>query len=124
MSTVLIIDDSKSARKWILALLMQELHIAADYVEAGSGAEALTLLGEKNFDLVFLDLTMPGMSGFDVLAEMQQRQVTAKIVVVSADIQPKARELARGLGAAAFIEKPLHVDALRSVLTALGVLHV
>jgi len=127
MTTVLIVDDSKSARNWTQALLQQELQLDADYLQAGSGEEALTVLAGQAVDLLLLDLTMPGMSGYEVLAELQRQPPAAspvvRIMVISADIQPLAKAEAAKLGAVAFLEKPLQADALRDALIAQGFLH-
>ena len=73
--------------------------------------------------MVLLDLTMPGMNGFDVLAAMREKHIAARVIVVSADIQTKAKERVAALGATGFIEKPIKIEALRAVLTQLGVIH-
>ena len=123
-STLLVVDDSKSSRKVNLALLHELLGDGAQYLEASGGQEALAVLAEQSVDLVLLDLTMPGVSGFEVLAELQRRKFTAPVIVVSADIQKLAQERVAALGAAGFIAKPIQMDSLRVVLTKIGVLHV
>lgn len=122
-STLLVVDDSKSSRKVNMALLHELLGDSAVCLEATGGAEALAVLADRTMDLVLLDLTMPGVSGFDVLAELQRRKSVTPVVVVSADIQKLARERVAALGASAFISKPIQIDALRAVLTKMGVLH-
>jgi two-component system chemotaxis response regulator CheY len=72
---------------------------------------------------VLLDLTMPGVSGFDVLTELRKRQTPSRVIVVSADIQRQAKERVASLGATGFIEKPIKIEALRAMFTQLGVLH-
>jgi DNA-binding response OmpR family regulator len=93
------------------------------YLEASGGEAALELLGSQAVDLVLLDLTMPGMSGFDVLAALQERKSTATVIVVSADIQTQARARVAALGAAGFIAKPIQPEVLRAECERLGVLH-
>lgn len=90
-------------------------------LEAAGGAEAMAILATQPVDLVLLDLTMPGMSGYDVLAEMRRLAVRAKVVVISADVQRQTRERVAALGAVGFIAKPLKLGALQAVLTKLGV---
>ena len=122
-STLLVVDDSKSSRKVNVALLRELLGDTALYLEATGGEEALTLLASQPMDLVLLDLTMPGVNGFDVLTELQRRKTNTRVVVVSADIQKLAQERVAALGAVGFIAKPIQIDALRTVLSKLGVLH-
>lgn len=123
ISSVMVVDDSKSSRKVNTALLHSLLGEQIDYLEAASGEAALELMDSRTVDVVLLDLTMPGMSGFDVLAALQQRKIASQVIVVSADIQPLARERVETLGAAGFIAKPIQLTALRAVLVKLGVLH-
>lgn len=122
-STLLVVDDSKSSRKVNLALARELLGDSALFLEASGGEEALDLLASRPVDLVLLDLTMPNVNGFDVLAELRNRKTSTRVIVVSADIQKQAQERVAALGAAAFISKPIQMDALRAVLTKLGVLH-
>lgn len=92
-------------------------------LEAAGGEEALTILATQHVDVALLDLTMPGMSGFDVLAEMRRQNMGARIIVVSADIQKKTKERVAAMGAVGFIDKPIKLDALRAMLTKLGMTH-
>ena len=123
ISTVLVVDDSKSSRRVNTALLHGVFGDAVAYLEASGGEAALELLGSQAVDLVLLDLTMPGMSGFDVLAALQERKSTATVIVVSADIQTQARARVAALGAAGFIAKPIQPEVLRAECERLGVLH-
>ena len=121
--TFLVVDDSKSSRRLNIAYLQDLLDAKANCLEAAGGAEALTLLAAQSVDVVLLDLTMPGMSGFDVLAEMRRLNLTPPVIVISADIQRLTRERVAALGAVGFIEKPVRPEALHAMLTKLGVVH-
>ncbi|MDP3520697.1 MAG: response regulator [Hydrogenophaga sp.] len=123
ISTVMVVDDSKSSRKVNTALLHTLLGDTVLYLEAASGESALEQLAAQPVDVVLLDLTMPGISGFDVLAALQERHSEAQVIVVSADIQRLARQRVESLGAAGFIAKPIQIDALRAELVKLEVLH-
>jgi len=122
-SNILVVDDSKFSRQRSLAIVREMLAEQAICLEAANGEEALTILGQKHVDLVLLDLTMPGLSGYDVLAEMRNRNLTAPVVVISADVQRLARERVIELGAIDFIAKPVSVEALGPILTTIGVRH-
>lgn len=119
--TVLVVDDSKISRKVSSALLKEVLGARVFCLQAGNGEDALAILGENDIDLMLLDLTMPGMTGYDVLAAMNERKIAVPVLVISADIQPIAKERVIKLGAVGFIKKPLTVDALRTELTRQGV---
>lgn len=122
-STVLVVDDSKTARKVNIAYVRELLGDQVSCLEAGGGEEALSILATQAVDLVLLDLTMPGISGFDVLAEMQRKNMNALRVVLSADVQRLTKERVIALGAVGFIEKPVKFDALHKVLSALGLIY-
>jgi len=66
---VMVVDDEAPARKKILRFLnsIADVEVVA---EAANGAEAVTAIGEKKPDLLFLDVQMPGMDGFEVLREI------------------------------------------------------
>lgn len=123
ISSILVVDDSKSSRKVNLALIHELLGDSVRYLEAPGGEEAMTILSSQPVDVVLLDLTMPGMNGFDVLAEMRRQELKSRVIVVSADIQRLAKERVAALGAVGFIDKPIRIDPLRAVLTQLGAMH-
>lgn len=111
---VLICDDSALARKQMARSLPSQL--GADIQFAVHGKDALEQLENNEFQLMFLDLTMPELDGFETLEAMNSRQITVPVVVVSGDIQPKAKERVLALGAKAFIQKPIDQNILKEVL--------
>ncbi|MDE1347280.1 MULTISPECIES: response regulator [Vibrio] len=114
---VLICDDSALARKQMARSLPASLN--ADITFAVDGIDGIKNLEEHDFKLMFLDLTMPELDGYGTLEEMQRRGMTTPVVVVSGDIQPKAKERVMALGARAFIQKPIDKNALNDVLREL-----
>jgi len=123
ISSILVVDDSKSSRKINLAMVRELTGENVTCLEADSGEVALDILGSQRVDVVLLDLTMPGISGFDVLAQMRSKHLHGRVIVVSADIQRLAKERVASLGATGFIEKPIKIEALRAMLTQLGAIH-
>ncbi|ELB2958799.1 response regulator [Vibrio parahaemolyticus] len=111
---VLICDDSALARKQMARSLPATLN--PDITFAIHGKNALEELAQKEFKLMFLDLTMPEMDGFETLENMQRLGNKTPVVVVSGDIQPKAKERVFALGAKAFIQKPIAKDELKNAL--------
>ena len=109
--SILVVDDSRFAR----ALLKNAVSSSSDVniCEASNGEEALTVCRQGKVDLMFLDLTMPVMDGYGVLEALQSETAKPSVVVVSADVQPKAQERVRALGAAAFVSKRADADELR-----------
>jgi len=115
---ILICDDSSLARKQMARALPPGL--ADDILFAGSGEEALPLVGNGQVDLLFLDLNMPGMDGYQVLQQIQKEDLPVLTIVVSGDIQPEARERVRKLGAIDFIKKPTDTGAVAQLLEEYG----
>ncbi|SHO54628.1 response regulator [Vibrio quintilis] len=115
--SVLICDDSALARKQIARSLPASLNAGVTF--AVHGLDALDRLKENQFDLMFLDLTMPELDGFGTLEAMKQAGYPTPVIVVSGDIQPKAKERVSELGAKDFIQKPIAADVLKEVLKSL-----
>ncbi len=118
--SVLVADDSKFARRQLLRTLPEGWD--ADVRHAKDGQEALDGFRERQPDLLFLDLTMPDVDGFQVLETLSQEFEHYNVIVISADVQPKAVERATELGALAFIKKPVDGEELTNVLGQHGFL--
>ena len=71
---------------------------------------------------MLLDLTMPVMDGFEVLEALQREGLKPFVIVISADVQPKAQERVKELGAVAFLKKPIKTDEITQVLKEHGIL--
>lgn len=114
-SAVLICDDSNLARKQLARILPQDWQDKLLF--AGHGAEALSLLSTHTVDWLFLDLNMPVMDGYQVLAELKRKQLKLNVVVVSGDVQPEAVERVKALGAIDFIKKPVDAAKIQQLMT-------
>lgn len=103
MPSLLIVDDSPISRKIIRKCLP-----TGDFQirEASGGEECLRLYAAQKPDLVFLDLTMPGMDGFETLERLRRMDPQARVIVVTADIQTTSRAKALSLGALEVVAKP------------------
>ncbi|MFS2159725.1 response regulator [Pseudomonas sp. Pseusp122] len=117
---VLIADDSSMSRKLVLRSLPAVL--TDDIRQACNGAEVMEAYHAGLVELLFLDLTMPVMDGFQTLEALKREDANVVVVVISADIQPLARQRVMELGAAAFVAKPVTADAVLSALHRIGVL--
>ena len=76
-----------------------------DVKNAFSGDEAIDFLGEEVFDLVLLDLMMPGKDGFSVLSEMRENRVETPVIILSNLGQKEDFEKAKKLGAIDYFVK-------------------
>ena len=117
MIKALVIDDVRQTADSLcqmLKLLEIDAHPAYG-VRAG-----LMALNEVIPDIVFLDLNMPGLSGFEVLAYLRRdpRFENIPVVVVTSDDQPQTRQQARQEGALDLIVKPATFEAIEAALKA------
>lgn len=108
---ILIIDDEHIIRRLFVDFLKDEY----DVYSAENGEEALQMVFEKKFDVVFCDIHMPGKSGVDVLKEMKLLHKDLPIVMMDSFPEITARKLG-DLGAFAFIHKPFYLKEIRSIL--------
>jgi chemotaxis protein CheY-P-specific phosphatase CheC/AmiR/NasT family two-component response regulator len=123
MSTrVLICDDSKIARKQLARILPTDWDVDVEFAE--DGQEALDILSSSVFDLLFLDLNMPIKDGYETLEALQSFEQAPAVIVVSGDVQPKAIQRVKEMGAIAFHKKPATAEDLRSLLISLGLFTV
>ncbi len=123
--SILLVDDSKIMRKVIAKELLsifdnQELN----FTEASNGNEALDCLYTSDYSLVFLDLTMPERTGYEVLEILKEKGIKANIIVLTADIQPEAEKIVKALGAIGYIkkERPLNITPLVKILKDSGMI--
>lgn len=119
MSTrVLICDDSKLARKQLAYSLPEDWDIEVTFAE--HGADALEKIKEGHADVLFLDLNMPVMDGYETLEQISAQDLPCMTIVVSGDIQPEAHERVKKLGAIDFIKKPVDTEHLFTLLETFG----
>jgi two-component system LytT family response regulator len=112
MTRVLIVDDEPPARKKLRHLLAEagDMHVAA---EAGTGAEAIAAIQREKPDLVLLDIQLPDMTGFDVLAALDTQESLAVIFVTAFDQHALAAFEARALD---YLLKPVAPDRFEAAL--------
>lgn len=112
---VLIVDDSGLSRRTLRRILEAE---GLATVEAHDGITAIEVYFLEKPDVVFLDLTMTGMNGLDVLSKLIEMDAQARIIVASADIQSTTKEMVRSSGAKAFINKPFVDETVAATVRA------
>ncbi|QKF67006.1 two-component system response regulator [Arcobacter venerupis] len=113
---ILVTDDSKMARKMVIKTLRDVIGDNVEILEAQDGQEALNTYKEHLPKLVFMDLTMPIMDGFEALEKIKKFDKNAKVIIVSADIQKLSMEKASQLGAFNFIKKPIDLEKMQQIL--------
>ena len=117
---LLICDDSNMARKQLLRALPEQW--AVSVTQATNGHEGLEAIRRGLGQVVLLDLTMPEMDGYEVLAAMRAEGLRARVIVVSGDVQDEAVRRVLALGATAFLKKPADPAELKKVLDRCGLL--
>ncbi|MFT6917706.1 MAG: chemotaxis protein CheY-P-specific phosphatase CheC/DNA-binding NarL/FixJ family response regulator [Cognaticolwellia sp.] len=118
-TSLLICDDSTMARKQVARSLPDGWDV--DLTFASNGVEAITAIKAGKGDILLLDLNMPEMDGYQVLATILKQDLPTLTIVISGDIQPEAHQRVKGLGALDFIKKPVDKSKLTEVLSAYGV---
>jgi CheY-like chemotaxis protein len=117
--TVLICDDSRMARRQMARSLPP--HWDIDLAFAENGAQAVELVRQGKGDLLFLDLNMPEMNGYEVLDIIRSEDLPTMALVVSGDIQPEARARVMAKGALDFVKKPVSPELVLEVLSRYGI---
>ncbi|HQT98784.1 MAG TPA: sigma-54 dependent transcriptional regulator [Thermodesulfobacteriota bacterium] len=109
MRTILVVDDEPLVRNLLADFFGSHGY---EIVGAGDGQAGIDLLKQRKFDLFFVDLTMPGMGGIDVLREVKALDIRIpSIVITGFGSIPSAVEAVR-LGAYDYITKPFNLDDL------------
>ena len=118
MLRVLICDDDASIRFVLKRILIRECNVEVE--EAGSGLDAVRLLITGNFDLLFLDLQMPGIDGHETLQTIRGSVMRdLPVVIVSGERESEAVTRVIKQGIAGFIVKPFDRDTLVNTLRTL-----
>jgi len=116
---ILICDDSEMARKQMARALPTALRHQVSFCR--NGIEALAHIRKSMPDLLFLDLNMPDMDGYEVLAHLHSEKIELLTIVVSGDIQPQAKARVFSLGAMAFLNKPTAPEKVAELLAQYGI---
>lgn len=106
---ILVVDDDPAARK-ILSLLLET---TGEVLEASTGDEALRIIEAERPQLMLLDMTMPGMSGLEVLKASQNSAVMMTIIMLTGQNDIGLAKRALELGAAEYITKPFDLAHLK-----------
>lgn len=116
---VLVVDDSVVSRKMLIRSLPKEWDVSI--TQAVNGVDAVEKYRQGLAEVMFLDLTMPVMDGYQVLETLQKEGLDSFVIVVTADIQPEAEERVKKLGAVAFVKKPVNMEKVLPILKEYGI---
>ena len=115
--TVLIVDDDAEVGYTIGELLRRRGHTVTSVT---SGREGLTLAATTSFDMVILDVRMPEMDGFTLLAALRDQGCTAGVVMLTGDSDVEDAVKAAHLGADDYLPKPVRLAALERALVTVA----
>jgi CheY-like chemotaxis protein len=124
LARILVVDDDAAVQVTIRLLLERAGH---NVVTANDGRRGLALCETGNFDLLFLDIFMPGMDGFETMRMVRQHRPQMPIIVISGrpvtsdtDKTPDFLTMATKLGAVSSLQKPFRpADLLTAVAKCL-----
>ena len=114
---ILIIDDEKDNTE-IIKDILEDVNYST--MLARSSAEAKVILAANHFDLILMDVWMPGQDGISLLAEWHSEGFDTPVVMMSGHAEPSDIVKAMKLGAVDFLKKPLHdfLPILRNIMTS------
>lgn len=110
---ILVVDDEITVCKSIRQVLLSE---ACDVDMASNGEEALRLDAERPYDVLIVDLMMPGISGLDLLKSLKARNPKARIIMITGYPTMRNTLQAMQLGAMDFLPKPFLPATLRGLV--------
>ena len=104
MKKILLADDHNVVRKGLRQILSDELH-EVELGEATNGTDAYRLVKEKKWDLLILDINMPGKNGLELLKQMKDEKIHLPVLVLSMHPEEQVAVRALKLGASGYLTK-------------------
>ena len=108
MSSILLVDDDSSV---LLTLSIALKRCGYDVTVAGTGQQALDYIESRKFDVMISDIRMPGISGLELAAIVQNMENPPRIILTSAHYDPSLSPNPAQI-AEVFMQKPIEIDAL------------
>ena len=122
MLRVLIIEDSPIVRERLIALIDQR-HLPIRVAAVADGLQAVLRFEKLCPDAVVLDVELPGLNGFDLLAQFKLQRPDCVVIMLTTYAYPEFRENAMRLGADYFFDKAMEFERVTEVLSALVATH-
>ena len=111
MKNILIADDHPIVREGLKQILSKSVDVVS-VDEASNGNEALIKIGENDYDLILLDISMPGRDGFDTLAQIRHDKPEIPVLILSMHPEEHYAKRALKSGAAGYLSKNRAQDEL------------
>lgn len=114
--SILIVDDEANQRL-MLEQALRALAFGWEIATAASGQEALDSLALHQPDLIITDYHMPSMNGLELIAQVRQRQIPSRIILITAYSSPELYDAAQKLQVDHYLTKPVPLTLLRTIAT-------
>jgi len=115
MKRVLVVDD-EADMLWMLQRNLNKGMADVEILAAESGEEALSILSDKEVNLVITDINMPGMNGLDLLMEVSNRYPQTGVIIMTAYPSNSYESQAMLSGSLRFVEKPFDINDMRKIV--------
>lgn len=112
---VLIVDDEETLT-WSLAKSLSNDRDTYEVTTANDGETALELTRKSPFDLVVLDIRLPGINGLDVLLKIKDERPATKVIIMTAYGSSEIKAKAKARGSLFYIEKPFEIEQMRGLI--------
>jgi two-component system, sensor histidine kinase len=111
---ILVVEDSAVNQALLEAMFRKTGPVEAVFVD--NGMDAIERALAESFDLILMDIRMPGMDGCEATQVMRDRGVTTPILALTADACEQTRERCFQVGCTDFLTKPLGLEKLQELL--------
>lgn len=116
--STLIVDDEPELRRSLGSILQTQLpNVQFELVEAADGLEAVQKVESREFDLVLMDVKMPGMNGLEALSRIKTKDPAIMVVIMTAHSNLQDAVIAIRDGAYDYLEKPVNPERLAEIVT-------
>lgn len=109
MTEIMVVDDDQDLRESMAEVLGKA---GFSVTLAGRGEEALEQLAQKNFDLILIDLVMPGLGGLELLGRIREKCPRMPVIMITAFASVENAVAAMRQGASDYVTKPFRIDGL------------
>ena len=103
----LVVDDEPDMRRTLVDILQDEGY---DVDAAGNGTDAVAMCAEQSYDVVLMDVRMPGLNGVEAFRKIRRHQEGVRVILMSAYVMEDLKRQALEEGVIAYLEKPLNVE--------------
>lgn len=112
---VLIVDDEETLT-WSLEKTLSRDREIYQVVVTNDGETALSIIDKQSFDVIVLDIRLPGINGLDLLVKIKQQSPSTKAIIMTAYGSSAIRAKAMAMGSLFYIEKPFEIEDLRGLI--------